>query len=201
MLEKLSEQLRTLDHGRAVAAVALAAVILIWFLWRLFVQRKGEAAAAVQIVGIDVAELGEAGPPDKGGILEYYYTPVRLAAIVVAPADRAGELPPPDELAPLYDEIVPGLAEIVAEQQPLVRRWPAQLSVSGFGNTFFRHVPLPGDGGKGTVWASAAGMARFEGQPVMVGFVFRSAVTNQHGHEIIPSEEHWLRVLGIKSRE
>ena len=90
------------------------------------------------------------------------------------------------------------MSKVVAAHRPLVRRWPPQPSSKGFAHLFFQHVRLPGQGGKGSPWSSAAGLMKIEGQAVMAGMVFRTADPSAHGQEIIDSEEQWLRILRVK---
>ncbi|MHC4405264.1 MAG: hypothetical protein ACYTG0_36925 [Planctomycetota bacterium] len=149
-------------------------------------------------LSIDIGTLGTAGPPPGPPMLEHYYVPVRLAAVVLSPAGRAHRLPPPAQLGRIYEAIVPGLAEVVAVHEPLIRRWPEQLSTSGFAHAMFRHVKLPGDGGKGTAWCSAAGMVKIGNQSVMVGLVMRSDGANNFGQLMIKRETQWLDVLRVK---
>ena len=184
------------DTGTYVIAGIIALVVLL-ALWKLLTRRKPEAAAPPDL-RIDVTALGTEGPPAGGPSLELYNTPVRLAAIVLAPAGRVRGLPPIDRLDDAFDAIVPGLARVVAAHRPLLRKWPPQLSTRGFANIFFTQARLPGDGGRGTPWSSAAGVLKLEGQTLMAGMVLRTESTGSHGQEIIESPEGWLRILQVK---
>jgi hypothetical protein len=179
-------------------AVAAVAIVVLYVLWKLLGGKRRPPAKEVPDLTIDVMALGNQGPPPGAAVLEHYNVPVRLAAIVVAPAGRVRQLPPLNQMDDVYDAIVPGLARVVATHRPLVRRWPAQLSAKGFAHTFFAHAKLPGQAGKGTPWCSAAGMAKVEGQPFMAGLVMRTGTTSSHGQEIIGAEGEWLRILAIK---
>jgi hypothetical protein len=199
-LDKLKELL--VSAGGSVARyVALAAAVLValWIVRELFRRRK-PAAPLPGNLKIDVATLPETGPPMIPPILEFYNVPVRLAAIVLAPAGRVRELPPADQLGPLLDAIVPGLDKVVRLHRPMVRRWPSQLSVRGFAHVFFSNVRLPGDAGKDTPWSSVAGVFKHENQPVMAGLVLRAAKPNSLVQTIVESEDQWLGCLQIKRR-
>ena len=156
------------------------------------------SAKPLQAVTIDVASLDTAGPPPGAPTLEHYHLPMRLAAVVVAPAGRARPLPPQDQLAGVFESIVPGLAQVVATHNALIRCWPEQLSISGFAHAFFRHVRLPGDGGKGTPWSSAAGLVKVRGQSVMAGLLMVGRQPNTIGQMIVEQETKWLDVLRVK---
>ena len=109
-------------------ALAVAAIVVLWILRRVLCRRKHVGEPLPKSLKIDVSTLAVSGPPDGPPVLELYNLPVRLAAIVLAPAGRLSELPPDDQLPPLLDAIVPGLDKVAALHEPLVRRWPTQVS-------------------------------------------------------------------------
>jgi len=183
------------------AIVVILGVVVLSVVWRLLRRRRGKLPRVEPDLTINVEALGTAGPPPGAPVLEHYNVPMRLAAAVVAPAGRARRLPPREQFGGVFEALVPGLAQVVVMHDTLVRRWPEQLSTSGFAHAFFRHVRLPGDGGKGTHWCSAAGVARFQGQPVMVGLVMRSELCNTLGQTIVERETKWLDILRVKSPE
>ena len=82
---------------------------------------------------------------------------MRLAVVVVAPGGRDGELPPPEVLPGLMERLIPDMTNVIATHQPMICRWPAQLSSQGFAQSFFNQVALPGSRGKGTPWCSITG--------------------------------------------
>ncbi|MFH1924481.1 MAG: hypothetical protein ABIP48_31910, partial [Planctomycetota bacterium] len=181
-----------------LAVVAIVGIVVFWIAWRLLKRRRGRLRRLEPDLTINVAALGTAGPPAGGFVLEHYNLPMRLAALVVAPAGRAHPLPPREQLGQVFEAIVPGLAQVVVMHDTLVRCWPEQLSTTGFAHSFFRHAKLPGDGGKGTHWSSAAGVAKVGGQSVMVGLVMRSELSNTLGQTIIERETKWLDLLRVK---
>lgn len=199
-LDKAKEAVGSLG-GDLLKWVIIAAVVLVvlYILYKVLLKRKKPVAAkGAPGLKIDVMSLGNAGPPEAGPVLELLNVPVRLAAVVMAPAGRVRELPPPGELFDLYESIVPGMARVVETHQPLIRRWPGQVSATGFAHMFFQHVRLPGEAGKGTPWSSIGGLAKIEGLPVMVGLVLRTASPSSHAQYVVDSEEKWLGMLRIK---
>ncbi len=179
--------------------VALAAcLVVLYVVWKLLGRKPAKLPRARPDLTIEVDALRMGGPVPGTPRLEYYNIPVRLAAIVAAPAGRARPLPPLNELGALFESVVPGLAEVVATHGSLVRRWPEQLSTRGFALSFFRNAQLPGDAGKNTPWCSAAGAARFEGQAVMVGMLMESAEPNAIGQFIVEHETKWLDLVRVK---
>jgi hypothetical protein len=183
-----------LTYGLILLAVLATAYVA----WKILRGRSKQTVAVPPALDVQVTGLGTAGPPPGPPVLEYYHYPVRLAAIVLAPAGRTRELPPLDKLGGLVDLLVPGLAPVVALHQPLVRRWPPQLSVRGFAHSFFVHARLPGQGGKGTPWCSVAGVFRVDNQPVMAGLVLRAASNVHLGQQIVDNEGKWQDVLRVK---
>ncbi len=200
-LEKAKEAVGSLSGDLLKYVIfAIVALIVLYILYKVLTGRKKKKPAARSAdLTIDVMALGSEGPPAGTAVLEYYNVPVRLAAIVLAPAGRVRELPPPAQLGDIYDAIVPGLAKVVASHRPLVRRWPPQVSAKGFAHTVFQHCRLPGDGGKGTPWSSVAGLLKIEGHAMMAGLILRTESTSSHGQEIIEREEQWLSILRAKA--
>lgn len=173
-------------------------VLVLWFLWRIIRQRPRDASRHDAPPTIDLATLGREGPPEGPPILEFYHLPVRLAAVILAPAGRIRELPPDDQLPQWIDAIVPGLAKVLASHRPIMHCWPNQVSASGFAHRVFNSVKLPGDGGKGSPWATVAGIAKVHNQPIMAGLVLRAANANHFGQTIIEAEHQWLGCLRVK---
>jgi hypothetical protein len=180
-------------------SIILAAVIVaIWAVRRWWRHRRRTVERLTPDLTIDLKLLADAGPPAGPPSLEFYHLPVRLAAVVLAPVGIDRELPSPALLSALYDTILPGLDKVVALHQPMIRRWPKQVSTRGFAHAFFSHLHLPGQGGKGTPWSAAAGLCKFSGLPVMVGLVLRAAAPNSLGQVTINAEHEWLGCLRVK---
>ena len=144
----------------------LAAAAVLHSRWRrrnpqiLEAKPTGTRTNRSRRLALDVDRLSTEPPPKSGPGLTFYNLPVRLVAIVLAPAGRAGVVPDAEGMPALLDAIVPGLADVVAAHRPVRLRWPEQLSGSGFAHAFFVHAKLPGDAGKGTPLSSVAGIAK-----------------------------------------
>jgi len=197
-LDKVKEAAGSLggDAIQWVIVIAVIAVALVIVLKLLKGKKKRVTGGAGQ--GIDVMALGNQGPPEGPPTLEFYNVPVRVAAMIVAPAGRVRDLPPVNQMGDVYDAIVPGLAQVVAKHKPLMRRWQPQVSAKGFAHTVFQTCRLPGEGGKGTPWCCAAGIFKIEGQPLMAGLIMRTESTSSHGQEVIDAPERWLACLRVK---
>jgi len=198
-LDKVADAVGGLDSNMIMyAAIAVAGLVVLYILYRILRGKKQAPDQRVADQGIDVATLGSDPVPSAAAQLEFYHLPVRLAALVLAPAGRLGNLPPPGDLNRVYDAIVPGLARVVATHKPLIRRWSGQLSVKGFAHVVFQKCPLPGDNGKATPWSTIAGVAEFDGQPLMAGLILRAESSNSHGQQIVNEAHAWLDRVRVK---
>lgn len=157
------------------------------------------AAVETQDLSIDVTKLAGGGPPATGPQLECYNIPVRLAVLVLAPLGRGGAVPPAEALNAAVDQIVPGLKNLLPAHAPIFRRWPPQLSAAGFSPAFFAHIPLPGDGGKGTPWCGVTGRFEFQGQALAVGMILRADQPNGLGQIALERDTQWLDVLRVRN--
>ena len=199
LLADLAPPEAPIDNG-LVRLVILAAMVMLLLIVVAIVRRllkRGRAARSriEPALTVDVDRLSAEPPPKSGAGLTFYNLPVRLVAIVLAPAGRAGKVPDADGMPTLLDAIVPGLADVVAAHDPVRLRWPEQLSGSGFAHSFFVHAKLPGDAGKGTPLSSVAGMAKTHLGSVMVAMVVRAERPNSYGQQILETEGDWLRAF------
>lgn len=198
-IDKLQEAVRPLaDAVIPIAAAALVAIVAVYVLAKWLKRRRRKPAPAEPDLTIDVATLPATGPPAAGPRLYCYSVPVRVAALVLAPAGRVRPLPPVGRLHEMLDSLLPGLSEVIASHKPTIRRWPPQLSVRGFAHQFFINAKLPGQGGKGTPWCSVAGVFKMEGQSVMAGMILRAEAATQLGPRVVEHEAQWLDVLRIR---
>jgi len=195
---KLTDAVRSMPANLLKWSIIAVVILAVLYVVRKVLRKRKKPAEQVPDLAINVLGLSTEGPPTAGPSLYYYNIPVRLAAVVLAPAGRLHELPPVQQLGEIIDVAVPGLAQVVAAHQPLVRKWPAQLSMKGFAHVFFSNARLPGEGGKGTPWCSAAGVFRIEKKPVMAGLVMRAAAPNNLGQAVIEDEAKWLDILRVK---
>ncbi|MGA2031694.1 MAG: hypothetical protein ABSG68_05520 [Thermoguttaceae bacterium] len=201
LLQRVQEALTGLPGGALPWLGGLALLSVLWLAWRRLRQQKKRPRGLQPSLTVDIAALGERGPPAGPPTLEFYNLPVRLAAIVLAPAGRVRELPPPNALPDLLCAILPGLDVIAAMHETEVRRWPNQLSASGFAHILFANARLPGDGGKGTPWSTVAGTIRLQGQPLMAGLILRARTANNFGQVVVEREEQWLACLRVTGLE
>jgi hypothetical protein len=118
---------------------------------------------------------------------------------VLSASGRGGTQPSDAEVPELLDHAVPGLAAVVAAQQPLIVCWPGQLSAQGFTRAFFSNVRIPGDQGKGTVWSSVAGRFKVKARRFQAGLLLCAAKPNNFSQILVERENQWLDVLRVRS--
>ncbi len=182
-----------------VAAVIGLLLLVSLVLWIVRSSRRKPGPAPQADLTIDVGGLSPEGPPSEGQVLEFFGMPVRLVALVLAPAGRNTQLPPEPQLVRVLDDLTPGLSSIVSSHRPLFRPWPSQLSTQGFIHAFFNHAHLPGDRGKGTPWCSAAGRFDAGDQQMLAGILCAAEKPNSLSQVPITNVGQWLEVLRVKT--
>ena len=182
--------------GAAVIGLLLLASLALWIVR----SRRRKPGPMPQFdLTIDVGGLSSEGPPSEGPVLEFFGMPVRLVALVLAPAGRNTQLLPESQLVRVLDDLTPGLSSIVLSHRPLFRPWPSQLSTQGFIHAFFNHAHLPGDRGKGTPWCSAAGRFDAGDQQLLAGILCAAEKPNSLGQVPITNVGQWLEVVRVKT--
>lgn len=172
--------------------------LMLVLIFRLVLGRSKEPAPQPIDLAIDVSSLDKSGPDGNFPQLTCQGKPVRLAALVVAPVGRSGEIPEADRLLDAVDQLIPGLVDIISIDHPVVRFWPGQLSTQGFARVFFRNVMLPGDRGVGTPWCSVAGKFKADGQQFLAGLLCHAGDPNELGEVAVDDNEQWARVLEVR---
>ncbi|MGA2255736.1 MAG: hypothetical protein ABSG53_13910 [Thermoguttaceae bacterium] len=198
-LTQIAEELLKWFEVRYIVMIVIA-LALLWVQWAVFSRKKKSPPRKQPLeLEIDYRSLGDEGPPAGPVKLDFMSIPVRLAAVVVAPSGRGSELPPDQVMPMVLSKMIPGLDQVVKLHTPLICPWPRQLSESGFAQTFFAKVKLPGDFGEGTPWCSIAGKFKYRGVAMMVGLVLCAADANDYGQKRIEKPQYWrdcLRVSG-----
>jgi hypothetical protein len=196
--EVLNDLAKKLPNLLPFYALAAAAVLLIALMWmrRPSRRRKKKTARAAAKLAIRLADLGTVGPHATGPQLCCFGAPVRLALLVIAPAGREGRLPPEPQMGDVLDRAVPGLGKVFNAHQPVIHRWPNQLSAGGFEHAFFRQCGLPQEGA-GTPWCSVAGPIMDGEQRFFIGLLMRSGQANNLKQLAIGKETQWLEILRV----
>jgi hypothetical protein len=200
--EEALETLRLVpQHVWLIGGIAVAGLLVLVLAYRVIVGRRRAIEESVAELALDVGSLGTDGPPPGLPVLELYNLPVRLAAVVLAPAGRAGVLPPAEHVPRVLDALLPGLGKVADMHQPRIRLWPAQLSTTGFAHSFFQHARLPGNAGRNTPLSAVAGPFRRGDQPLVAGLVLCAAAPNSLGQIAVDMHEKWLGCLRVRMRD
>jgi hypothetical protein len=200
VLIPLLAQLENIPREYVFAAAALGGLVLLIFVVRLLRRSRRPRVMPPVDLTIDVADLGDEGPPRTGPQLELYNVPVRLSALIIAPTGRGNELDPDADMADVTDHIVHGLGDFIHLHQPIVRLWPSQLSTRGFANTLATNVRLPGGHGKGSPWSTVAGRFEADGKHYVAGLIVCADDSNNLGQLVVERQGGWLDMLRVRSR-
>ncbi|MCA9269921.1 MAG: hypothetical protein KDA41_15680 [Planctomycetales bacterium] len=176
-----------------------AAVVVLLVIARMLRRTPKPAGETSDPLAFDVSSVADVSVPTDGPQLEIYNVPVRLVLFVLAPSGRASVIPPKEFLPAIVGAVAPHMMEVFESHQPVFRRWPAQLSAQGFAQMFFSHVPLPGDGGKGTPWCSVAGKVETPAGQFLVGMVGVAEKKNSLAQVALAHTRQWLDVLRVRA--
>ncbi|MBI3463645.1 MAG: hypothetical protein HY000_11395 [Planctomycetes bacterium] len=202
LLEKLHELVRTPGLRQALWLVAAAAGLLAVLLAALrlirFFKRPQQVSLLESSLVFDVTGIRWPDDQSLAARLSVYHMPAHIGLVVIAPLGRDAHSPTLAEVSSLLDQIVPGLAEVVAHDQPTVRVWPRQLSARGFSHSLARHVQLPGEHGRGSPWCLVTGRASLEDKPFGIGMALSTSTPNSLTLIVLESDHQWLDVLRIK---
>ena len=189
----------------AVAVVLIVALVIIHLMpfllagwWWLRRRGRGSEQVETDALALDVKSFGAHGPPAGPVKLEVYGMPVRLVAIVLAPAGHGHDLPDKERLPGTVEQLVPGLLDVLNLHRPEFRCWPHQVSSRGFAQAFFAKVQLPGEGGKGTPWCGIAGKFDALGRTLLAGLILCADRPNGLGQITVQQTTQWLDVLRVK---
>jgi len=161
-------------------------------------NRKPRAQQGEARPDIAVERLDGQGPRTQGPVLCIRGVAVRVAAVVVAPLGRGASVPPVENWSGILDTLLPGLAEVVQRDKPLMRPWPGQLSREGFNHAVSHAAALPGDRGRDTPWCLVTGPVTWQSRPLMVCLIGRAAQPNPLIPIYVPDEAKWSDAVSIR---
>lgn len=128
--------------------------------------------------------------------LEIYGSPVRIRALVLAPIGRGQTLPSKEHLGNILNHFIPNFTSILDSHHPIFRRWPEQLSTSGFIQSFFNNLAIPNKG-QGTIWCSIAGTIEVVGSSYLIGMVCSTDTPNSLSQITVERPGQWLDILRV----
>jgi hypothetical protein len=193
-----------LEGGGWYAVLGIVGVIILLLLWKLvgpLFRAKGPPAKVKEkdVLEEDLAAFSPLPPPGGNLRLTAEGVPVRLRLVVLAPAGTAFQIDPAS-VNKILDQVLPGLGNQAAQDQPRVRIWPKQLSYEGFAQTFHNNTAFPEGETEVSRWVLVAGRAKLGGQSVLIGLGLQAARPTPVGRRTLQPHE-WPTVLRIREGE
>jgi hypothetical protein len=204
LTDALPEDLKDLLQGWVWwALLGFIALLLVLIVWAIVSKIRGSFDRKEAVPHDNLAEDLESIPapaPSTGDRrLTVDGVPVRLRLVVVAPSGVDTEINA-GHVQKLLDHVVVGLGEIAANDKPVVRIWPAQLSYEGFAHAFHRNTPIPEGEHQPSPWVLVAGRAKIGTNNVMLGLGLLSIRPTTLGRRTLKMHE-WPETFRIKVRE
>jgi hypothetical protein len=183
----------------AVALVALVVLLLLGFVALLFRRRKPAPSPQEQNLEERLANYPPIKPSTGDRRLLVEGVPVRMRLLVIASTGKASDFDI-DNLAPLLEEVLPGLGEIYLADKPRIRVWPPQVSYDGFSRHFHRMTIVPEGEGKQSPWVCLGGRVRVKKSQVMLGMALQALKPTTVGRRTLDSHE-WASTLRVRVRD
>ena len=195
-LQRSIDLLFNTQSGRLVGVALLVFVVLV-FLTRRVVKlfRKPKEISLVdplRVVDLSAEPLGKNERTD----LKVHNLPARLGVVVLAPLGRL-DLPDDEEIPNILDGLVPGLGKFVADDTPIVRSWPNQVSVGGFANNLALHMQVGGKDLTETPWCLVAGKTKRPDGLLLVTLALAAEASNRLGVVRLDDESQWMQAIQV----
>ena len=195
-LQRSIDLLFNTQSGRLVGVALLVFIVLV-FLTRRVVKlfRKPKEISLVdplRVVDLSAEPLGKNERTD----LKVHNLPARLGVVVLAPLGRL-DLPDDEEIPNILDGLVPGLGKFVADDTPIVRSWPNQVSVGGFANNLALHMQVGGKDLTETPWCLVAGKTRRPDGLLLVTLALAAEASNRLGVVRLDDESQWMQAIQV----
>lgn len=195
-LQRSIDLLFNTQSGRLVGVALLVFIVLV-FLTRRVVKlfRKPKDISLVdplRVVDLSAEPLGKNERTD----LKVHNLPVRLGVVVLAPLGRL-DLPDDEEIPNILDGLVPGLGKFVADDTPIVRSWPNQVSVGGFANNLSLHMQVGGKDLTETPWCLVAGKTKRPDGLLLVTLALAAEASNRLGVVRLDDESQWMQAIQV----
>ena len=195
-LQRSIDLLFNTQSGRLVGVALLVFIVLV-FLTRRVVKlfRKPKEISLVdplRVVDLSAEPLGKNERAD----LKVHNLPARLGVVVLAPLGRL-DLPDDEEIPSILDGLVPGLGKFVADDTPIVRTWPNQVSVGGFANNLALHMQVGGKDLTETPWCLVAGKTKRPDGLLLVTLALAAEASNRLGVVRLDDESQWMQAIQV----
>ncbi len=185
--------------GGAALLVLLLLLVLLRGGWRLLFGRRRRAEHWDSELDVDLDECPLPTRPPGDRRLTVYHLPARLRLVVVAGAGREGDVDA-TAVEKLLERVLPGLGALAANDRPLIRVWPAQVSRHGFAAAFHRHTPKAAARGEPSRWILVAGRAPVGRHGILLGLGLWADEPNTIDRLTLEGHQ-WLDVIRLKENE
>lgn len=173
-------------------------LIIVGIVVYLYILPKKNEPPEVDPVEIAIDPMVASGPKSlMGPEVRVYNVPVRIVAIVVAPAGRGHDQLSEETLRTLMENFLPQMMAVIRAHRPDVYRWPGQMSTRGFSQRFFAQANLPGEHGEGSPWTGVAGRFDHQGSGYLVGLVCCADEDNPLGQILVEQKQQWSDIVRI----
>jgi hypothetical protein len=186
-----------LENGPLLLGVVGAGVLVALVVVALLRRKNTKTFDTEAGMGED---LGTYSPPPSQQApnpLTFQGLPLRLRLVVLAPVGRrtvAGGA----EAEHILEQVVRGMGQAAAYDQPKVRIWPLGLSNAAFAPIFFRRVQRPQPAGSPSNWILLAGQASAGAQTVHLGLALWSEELTQIGNRAVGRND-WNDLLRVNA--
>lgn len=132
-------------------------------------------------------------------VLTVYNLPARLRLVIVAPLGKE-ETVPEKAIPRLLNLALPGLGDLIRQDEPRLKVWPGQLSAQGFAVLFQRSTQKAEAEGDPSHWILLAGKVMVGKQALLLGLALWTDKPSTLGRITIEPRQ-WLDVLRFRAAE
>ena len=191
------------EEGRWLAICVVTAIVFLLVLLSALRRWQRPRNDILELELLEQLAGYPPAPPLPGGAkqLSLYGLPVRLRLMVLGPLGHDAGAITGDDVNPIVERMVPGLAERLSHDLPRIRLWPTQLSQSGFLAAFRRNTELPDGEDRVRRWVLVMGKVLYQGRPIAVGLALQSSEANTLGPVVLQHAHQWMEVLRLQRSE
>jgi hypothetical protein len=204
VLEWLPEEVRGLAPPEVWGLVLLTVALALLLVLILILRRLGRGLFRRRAEVIDWEEglreqLDDCPVPVRmpnSKLLLVHHLPARVRLVVVAPVGKDSSLAAAD-VPHLLELAIPGLGDMLRQDEPRLRVWPGQLSTQGFAVLFQRCARKTEPEGAPSRWVLLAGKVLVGKQPVLLGLALWTDKPNTVGRMDVEARQ-WLDVVRFR---
>jgi hypothetical protein len=204
LLELLPEEVRNLAPPEVWGLLLLTVALVVLLILALMLRRLGRTLFGRKPVPTDWDEslrenLDDTPVPVRtptSSQVVVYHLPARLRLVVVAPLGKDSRLPR-EGIPHLLELAVPGMGDMLRQDEPRLKVWPGQLSAQGFAVVFHRATRKAEAEGDPSRWVLLAGKVLVGKQPLLLGLGLWTDKPSTLGR-ITLEPRQWIDVLRFR---